>query len=93
VRLVLDGYLEAGAEVFFATAEVPPFSSSLFHSFSSDSSDDDPSLSTSTTSPMALPPGVLVVVWAGSKILTEQRGDLLAVPGVGRVFAKLLQGP
>ena len=89
VRLVLDGYLEAGAEVFFATAEVPSFSLSLFHSFSSDSSDDDPSLSTLTTSPMALPPGVLVVVWAGSKILTEQRGELLAVPGVGRVFAKL----
>ena len=88
-RLVLDGYLEAGVEVFFPTAEVPSFPLSSFHSVSSDSSDDDPSSSTFTTSPMTLPPGVLVAMWAGSKILTEQQGDLLAVPGVGRVLAKL----
>ena len=89
VRLVLDGYLEAGAEAFFPTTEVPSFPVSSFHSFSSDSLDDDPSSSTFTTSPMPLPPGVLVAVWAGSKILTEHRGDFLAVLGVGRVFAKL----
>ena len=89
VRLVLDGYLEAVAEVFFPTAEVPLFPSSSFHLFSSDSSDDDPSLSTFTTSLMSLSPGVLVAVRAGSKIFTEQQGDLLAVPGVGGVFAKL----
>jgi hypothetical protein len=88
VRLVLDGYLEAVAEVFFPTAEVPSFPSLSFHSFSSDSSDDDPSSSKFTTSLMPLSPGVLVAVRAGSKILTEQQGDLLAVPGVGRVFAK-----
>jgi hypothetical protein len=89
VRLVLDGYLGAVAEVFLPTAEVPSFLSSSFHSVSSDSSDDDPSSSTFTISPMSLPAGVLVAVWVGSKILTEQRGDLLAVPGVGRAFAKL----